>query len=143
VATLDGQTYHTGLDPPLLFIDFSGAPVVAPPLVGDSASVSAPFVFFGFFTYPVPNPPFPDDYVRVDLSGRGSATISFVRDQGAPDHWRYSAARYEIAPIPEPATLFLLGGGLAALGARAHRGAGRARVRSKPSAAGSRSTTPP
>jgi hypothetical protein len=118
-ATLDGRSYGVGGVPgsgpsaASAFVLFTGS-VVLPALVGESASVSAPFLFSGNFSPEEQPPP------RVELRGRGTATLA-VRRSDIPGTWAYSSARYEFAPIPEPGTLFLVGGGLAAYGARAYR----------------------
>jgi hypothetical protein len=57
----------------------------------------------------------------VALRGRGTATLFVRRSTDVPDNWAYSSARYEFEPIPEPGTLFLVGGGLAAFAARRRR----------------------
>ena len=116
-ATLDGQSYSVGIDTfdAAAFVEFTGS-VVLPPLVGDSAFVSAPFLFSGLFHYP-DSVPLPSETLR----GRGTATLALFRDEFNPDSWALSSARYEFEPIPEPGTMFLVGGGLAALAARARK----------------------
>jgi hypothetical protein len=115
-ATLDGQSYSLGIgeDQASALVEFAGS-VVLPALVGESAFVSAPFLFSGFF-----NPP---DGPQETLRGRGTATL-FIREAesvGVPGQWEYSSARYEFEPVPEPGTLLLVGGGLAAYAARVRR----------------------
>jgi hypothetical protein len=115
-ATLDGQSYSLGIghtDAEAL-VEFTGS-VVMPPLVGDSSFVSAPFLFSGIFNYP--------DFVLPSeaLTGRGTATLTLRQSENTPGHWAYISARYEFEPVPEPGTILLVGGGLAALAARARK----------------------
>jgi PEP-CTERM motif len=116
-ATLDGQSYSLGIDvtDAAAFVDFTGS-VVLPPLAGQSAFVSAPFRFSGLFHYP-DSVPLPSE----TLTGRGTATLALVPSEEFPGHWAYSSARYEFAPVPEPGTMLLVSGGLAALAARARK----------------------
>ena len=64
--------------------------------------MSAPFLFSGTLR--------PPDAPTVALRGRGTATLTVRRFES---DWIYSSARYEFQPVPEPGTMFLLGGGLA------------------------------
>jgi PEP-CTERM motif-containing protein len=63
-------------------------------------------------------------FVREDLIGSGTATITLARSENSP-RWSVTRARYQFAQdlnaVPEPATMFLVGAGLAAASARRWR----------------------
>jgi hypothetical protein len=118
--TVDGRSYFANEDNSA-GVQFMGPAVVAPPL-GSHATLMTTFELVGTLLYdPDPDDPLVDK-VFEGFSGQGKATL-FLERQG--DHWFVPSARYEIqqtpAPVPEPGTMFLLGGGLAALAARARR----------------------
>ena len=102
-------------------IEFTGTAVAPPWANGAPATISAPFAFNGvFFTGQLPDP-------RTLLTGSGIATLSFrpyiPSDPGA-QVWateRLEFAFADTTAVPEPATLTLLGSGLAAAVASARR----------------------
>jgi hypothetical protein len=112
-ATLEGVTYtdlnradsRSGVS-----VEFTGTATL-PNVLSPSAVVSAPFTFSGVFG--VGDGP-PSLQGRYDLFGIGTATIflSSVLPGVPQPGWGVTRVRYEFAPIPEPATLLLLGAGV-------------------------------
>jgi len=119
-ATLDGQTYD---DINLLnsnnfvHLHLIGMTVL-PPVNGPSLVIRAPFTLTpdALFRYEVTpgSSTEPPDLATVTLAGRGTAAVSFVANPSVPV-WEFSQVRYEFAPVPEPATVVLVGGGLVAM----------------------------
>jgi PEP-CTERM motif-containing protein len=137
-VTLDGETFsNIGSASSLssASLQFSGS-VVAPELSGSLATVSAPFLMQGTFSHPagvgLPS-------IVEMLFGQGTASVTLGRvgggSTGFPDTWAYRAAVYEFqsgAPVPEPATLLLTGGGLIGLVLRKRRQARGTSPREQP-----------
>lgn len=90
--------------------------VILPPLA-QSAVMSTSFVLTDSFLF------FWDqngDGSRLSVAGRGMATIELVENPFV-EAWELGELRYDFEPVPEPATLLLLGTGTLALGARRYR----------------------
>jgi hypothetical protein len=106
-------------------IDFIGSPILLPPAISN-ISLTAPFTFSGFmFGCEGPHincTPF-NSVFSTELTGQGLATIqlnTFVLDGDGRSLYQFQSVTYNFSgtPIPEPTSILLLTGGLAALGAR-------------------------
>lgn len=103
-------------------VEFTGS-FIAPPM-GPSATVMTPFSFSGLFT--IPNESGTGQILHT-LFGGGTATVQLVPNTsslpGAPA-WQVASALYQFSPaepVPEPATLLMVGAGVAAVARRVRR----------------------
>jgi hypothetical protein len=112
-VTLDGQTFHIagGTAHGSGFVAFTGSFLV-PSFTGvEAVSVFSPFSFFGLVNPPGVAP-------GVQLVGGGTARVDLARVV-TPEFgqtWDFQRAVYEFqtpAVVPEPATLILVGSGIA------------------------------
>jgi hypothetical protein len=111
-ATLDGVTYTGvgGLDSAAQAgLRFRTSPATLPSVLNPPSQITAPFRLDLLFT--------PDGQVNHSLFGTGTATIFLDEDLGfGVPSWRVTRVRAELssseAPVPEPATLLLVGAGL-------------------------------
>ncbi len=122
VATFEGKTYPKLGSADVAqgaWVKFFGT-AIAPSLdAGSTATVTAPFTFQGLFTQPVGSDPY-SLTVNHDLVGSGTATLWLEKGYDGTS-WRVTASRYDFVPTPEPATLVLVGSGLALAFARRRR----------------------
>jgi hypothetical protein len=97
-----------------LNLDFTAGSIVLPS-VGTTASFTSTFTASGQLLFPFFGPP---AQPAVPLSGSGIVTALFIPSQfTATPGWQLSGLTYEFsdAAVPEPATMLLVGGGLALL----------------------------
>jgi hypothetical protein len=103
---------------------FDGGTVTVPDARDNHLSLTAPFTFAGDVTgfRRVNEQPSGDPLFILDLTGRGRATLFLSRLDESNYQFLEMQYRFQSpAPIPEPATLMLVGGGLAGLWVRRRR----------------------
>ena len=101
------------------FFSFFTADGTVPPL-DTSVILTAPFVFTGLLFFE--NTGIPEHTtMTVELFGRGTGTVELRPNPFGTPVWEFAGARYEFAPVPEPATLVLVSSGLAAVAWRRGR----------------------
>jgi hypothetical protein len=122
--TLDG-TQHTDISnvnsPASLFFELFGGGI-APPIQEGPVLFTTPFTLRGFANLPFPGG-------SVPVIGRGIASVLLTPQFPTPGEaaqWLPESVRYDFSdqtPVPEPATLALVSGGLLAIARARRRGA--------------------
>jgi hypothetical protein len=118
-ATFQGTTYTgvggLGAEAAQMLVDFTGSLTI--PALFAGGVVTAPFQFTGVFAYP--QGPF-FELTDLNLLGSGTASLTFSPWTVFPGAFVLDSARYEFdaaAPVPEPASMLLIGAGVAGLAA--------------------------
>ena len=121
-ATLNGRSFTLGMQTSTqgsAFVEFTGSAVLPLFTGAERITVTAPFAFRGSILTPIDE--VTGSSTLVFLTGRGNATINMIWNTTAGGAWQFENALYRFSatdPVPEPATILLVGSGITALALR-------------------------